>query len=221
MIGVVLLGHGSTDPRADVALQELVATLQAEWWDAAISHAYLDHCQPTLEEAVDALPSTVQRIVIVPLLLSTAFHAKFDVPRLVAALDVQLPLCTTHPLGPDAELAADAVRDQQGPVVLAVSGTSDASAQAAFLNLATYLQALRREPAVIGYASMAVPHVPEAIVRSAAKAVVCFTLFPGVFSDRIAQAAAEAGIPSTQPLWRQARVRTLIRERVEQALALE
>ncbi len=219
MIGVVLLGHGSTDPRADAAMQELVALLQAEWPGAAIAHAYLDHSEPGLQQAVDALPSTVQRIVIVPLLLSTAFHAKFDVPRLVTALDVELPLCTTHPLGPDAELAADAVRDRQGPVVLAVSGSSDASAQAAFLQLAAYLQALRREPAVIGYASMAAPAVAEAIVQCAAQVVVCFTLFPGVLSDRIAEAAAEAGIPSTQPLWRQPRLRMLIRERVQRALA--
>src|SRR5690606_14467607 len=52
--------------------------------DLRVEPAFLDHSAPTFDRVVDQLVAEGhQEIVVVPLLLSQAFHAKVDVPAAI------------------------------------------------------------------------------------------------------------------------------------------
>ncbi len=218
MTAVVLLSHGSRDPRADVVTREIASALSAALPGVEVCVAYLDLAHPTLQQAVAAIPATAGEIVVVPMLLSRAFHARVDVPRLVRALDREVVLA--EPLGPALELALDgAARLPAGPLVLAAAGTRDASAQLALQQLARALAVRLRQPVTVGYAAQAHPRVADAIAETGAVGVIAFVLQPGILPDRIAAAAAAAGIPATPPLGALQAVIDLLRERVYAPLA--
>ena len=78
---VVLLAHGSPDPRhrADV---EVLAEAVASRAGAPVSAAYLDHHGPTPADAA----RRVGAAWVVPLLLSAGFHRRVDVPAALAQM---------------------------------------------------------------------------------------------------------------------------------------
>lgn len=174
--------------------------------DHAMHHsvelAFLDHNRPTLQETVDALPVAEADVIVVPMLLSRAFHAKTDVPAAITALRTSRRVRVSDPVGSVDALAHAAVAGLDGPYVLAFSGTSDPLAQQDLRDLAERVGAAHGTTATVGYVTQGTPDVPTAIAEAAARSVVCYTLFPGMFTDRIAQAAADAGIPCSLPLWR-------------------
>lgn len=202
MTAVILLGHGSRDPRASDAMRSFVVELRDHAMHHTVEIAFLDHNRPTLQEAVDALPVAESDVVVVPMLLSQAFHAKSDVPAAITALRTHKRVRVADPVGSVDALALSAASGLPGPYVLAFSGTSDPLAQRDLASLAERVGAATATPVTVGYVTQAVPDVPTAIAESGAGGVICYTLFPGMFTDRIAQAAAEAGIPCSQPLWR-------------------
>jgi sirohydrochlorin ferrochelatase len=218
MTAIILLGHGSRDPRADVATREIAAVLSLALPDVDVRVAYLDLTRPTLQEAVDALPHDAGRVVVLPLLLSRAFHARVDVPRAVEALDRDVVLA--EPIGPELALALDsAARLPSGPLVLGTAGTSDMKAQQALRNLAQAMRAQLGYPVTVAYAAQAAPNVTDAITKVGAVGVVAFVLLPGVLPDRIAEAAAAAGIPVTPPLGATTAVIDVLCRRFATALA--
>lgn len=85
---IVLLAHGSPDPRHGRTVEEQARLLRDRGADVSV--AYLDHQSPSLAEAVAAAGTTP--ITVLPLLLSYAYHARVDVPREIEALprDVRL-----------------------------------------------------------------------------------------------------------------------------------
>lgn len=216
MSTVILLGHGSPDPRS-AAGAEALADAVAERLDRPTVTAFLQHDDRTLERAVRALPSD-EAAVIVPLLLSRAFHAKVDVPAAVAAAG--RPLTVTAPLGPAESLLRAAEVDlDEGPYVLATAGTTDPEALAEVHALAAAASLRRGRPVVPGFASSVSPDVAAALVQAESgghtAAVVAFVLFPGVLPDRIA--AAARGRHVTAPLGARAEVVDLIAQRIDEA----
>lgn len=202
MTAVILLGHGSRDPRASDALRSFVIELRDHAMHHTVEIAFLDHNRPTLQEAVDALPVGEGDVIVVPMLLSRAFHAKSDVPAAITSLRTHKRVRVTDPVGSVDALALSAANGLPGPHVLAFSGTSDPLAQQDLADLAERVAAATGTSAAVGYVTQAAPDVPTAIAEAGAGGVICYTLFPGMFTDRITQAAVDAGIPCTQPLWR-------------------
>ncbi|MBC7595192.1 MAG: CbiX/SirB N-terminal domain-containing protein, partial [Kineosporiaceae bacterium] len=100
---LIALAHGSRDPRsADTitALTELVACMRP---GLRIEPAFLDLSSPRFEDVVDRLAAEGhQEIVVVPLLLTEAYHAKIDVPGAVetsAARHKDILIKATNVLG--------------------------------------------------------------------------------------------------------------------------
>jgi sirohydrochlorin ferrochelatase len=138
---VVLLGHGSpvkdqTGTIAAIARQAQDLDQSRAWRDA-----YLDHHGPSLVEAVAAaVESGADDVVIVPALLSNAFHARDDVPAQVrkASSMLKVPITIAEPLGLDDRwstvlhrhvAALDAAPDV---VAVASAGTGDRQARERF-----------------------------------------------------------------------------------------
>ena len=205
---IILLGHGSPDPRSAAGLRSLADNVAEQFTDARVHVAFLDHDAATLASVAQAIKAArADEAVVVPIFLSNAFHARVDVPREVAAASKAsgIELITTAPLGTDP-LFLDALERQLPPgrpVVLATVGTSDVQARAELEDLAEQWSRRRATPVAVAFASQIGPDVQTAIesLRHAAirdwadtstePVVASFALFDGVLPDRIKAAAGD------------------------------
>ncbi|MEV8093832.1 sirohydrochlorin chelatase [Kitasatospora sp. NPDC085879] len=205
---LLLIAHGSRDPRHAATVDALVHRVRALRPGLTVATAYLDHCAPRIPQVAGRLGDAVA----VPLLLNRAFHAKSDIPAALRAAGADLPLADVlgpSPLLLDAldrrlaeaglDTASAAVRARTG-VVLAAAGSSDPAADAATRAVAERWRRSRGWAAVeVAYASAAGPRVPEAVaaLRAAGArtvAVAPYLLAPGLLPDRIAAGAADADL---------------------------
>src|SRR5919206_4199700 len=83
---LVALAHGSRDPRSAETIKALVDEVRAMRPDLRIEPAFLELSKPSFGTVVDRLVRAgYDEIVVVPLLLTEAYHAKVDVPEAIAA----------------------------------------------------------------------------------------------------------------------------------------
>jgi sirohydrochlorin ferrochelatase len=190
--------------------------------------AYLEMASPTIEEGVRRLAQRkIERLVVVPLLLFSAGHAKEDIPAavrsaLAAAGGTPLPIVQTDPLGiqePVIELAAERFReaaDSQIPLaetclLLIGRGSRDEEATAEMQKLGSLLQQrLGTGGLQDGFMAMAQP-TAKATILAAAKSsfrqivVQPHLLFHGDLLDRL-QLEVSAAKTSSDKIWRTSRV---------------
>jgi sirohydrochlorin ferrochelatase len=151
-------------------------------------------------------------VVVLPLLLTAAYHSGTDIPGALREAQAAYPWLTIsygEPLSPHPALlrvldrrlaeAGQEGRADRTAVVLAAAGSSRPAANAAVARMATAWQQASRWRAVVpAYASAATP-TPEqavtALLRDGAPRVVVATylLAPGLFADRIHAASLAAG----------------------------
>jgi len=81
------VAHGSADPRAALQTRALARAVGGE-------AAFLDHAGPRLAEVLAGHRSAV----VVPLLLTSAYHGRVDIPAALAGLDTEVALADV--LGP-------------------------------------------------------------------------------------------------------------------------
>ncbi|MFJ8042648.1 sirohydrochlorin chelatase [Kitasatospora sp. NPDC096147] len=209
---LLLIAHGSRDPRHAATVDALTRRLRALRPEVEISTAYLDHCAPRLGQVAPRLRGAVA----VPLLLNRAFHARSDIPAaLREAGAADLPLAEV--LGPSPLLLAaldrrlteaglDLADAPHTGLVLAAAGSSDQAANAATRAVAEEYRRTRGFAAVeVAHASAVPPHPADAIAALRARglrqlAVAPYLLAPGLLPDRIAEAARTAGIDLVAPV---------------------
>ncbi|MEV4557503.1 CbiX/SirB N-terminal domain-containing protein [Kitasatospora sp. NPDC049285] len=212
---LLLLAHGSRDPRHAATVDALAAAVRALRPELPVTTAYLDHCAPRIAQVAPRLTDAIA----VPLLLGRAFHAKHDIPAALRAAGSAVPVANVlgpSPLLLDAldrrlaetglDVADPAVRARTG-VVLAAAGSSDAGANAATRAVAAEWRRTRGWAAVeTAYASATAPTVADALAALravpavTATAVAPYLLAPGLLPDRIAAAARAAGADHLAPV---------------------
>lgn len=208
---VVLLTHGSPDPRSSQAVSRIAQAYAEAHPDTLVRVAYLQHNWPTLTAAIGRELDTgdVTRVRVQPLLLSAATHALRDVPDAVAKAerDHRLAIAVGEPLGMDVTLITglDAQIPTGAPVVLAWAGGRTTQAQFAAQSLAATWAAATGREVTLAVASddgeaiaSAVQHLQERTGRR--PHIATFTLFPGVIADQIARAGERCGVGVTTPL---------------------
>lgn len=220
---LVAVAHGSRDPRAAATVSELLAVVRyrAVAWGLGglnVRAAFLDHCAPSLRQALSAVGGD-GACVVVPLLLTAAYHSKSDIPAQLAAASAAAPVDVScaGPLGPHSLLLAalerrlaDAGVDRSArsrtSVVLAAAGSSDRAANATIAALAARWQATRGWHAVVpAYASATGPRPDEAVRALLAGGapgpvvVATYLLAPGYFADKIRAAGLSAGAAAVSP----------------------
>ncbi len=210
---LIALAHGSRDRRSKATIEALVAETRAMRPDLRIEVAFLDHARPSFETAVNKLVRAhYDEIVVVPLLLSEAFHARVDVPQVVAAAMEQHPglrIRATRVLGLETsfldvldERLREALRSARvrelDALVLAAAGSSDPLANQAVARLARVWGTRHKLPVTAAFASATPPATGEAVraFRREGRrhvAVASFFLAPGLLPDRAGELALEAG----------------------------
>jgi sirohydrochlorin ferrochelatase len=88
---LVALAHGSRDPRSSASITALVDAVRSMRPDLKVERAFLDLSKPSLDTVIDRLSRKHEEIVVVPLLLTEAYHAKVDVPSAIAAAQARHP----------------------------------------------------------------------------------------------------------------------------------
>ena len=212
MTALILLAHGSPDPRAAPCTHHVAERVQACWPEGQVIAAFIEHDEPRLDEAVRRLEVLGEDdIIIVPLLLSRAFHGRVDVPNAVAAVreTSSAAIRCAEVIGADEELLPALERGLPAavPVVLAVAGTNDAAAQQDLDRLAGAWSLQRGAPVIVGHASQASPDITAAIAS--------FVLFEGVLPDRIRAAAGSRCV--TTPLFTSPELTRLVINRAQAA----
>ncbi|WP_432501454.1 sirohydrochlorin chelatase [Kineococcus arenarius] len=203
---LVACSHGTRSEQGRRTVDALRAAVAATRPDLDVRAAHVDVHGPELPEVVGELSAAGRRSVVVPLLLSSGYHVRVDIAEAVAAsggLSV-----AGAALGPGEEVTdvvlqrlGEALGEDpagfDGAVVLAAAGSSDAVAQGDVRTAAALLGARLRAPVTTGFLSAQEPTVADAVAaarRAGARrvAVASYLLAPGVFSQRLAAAGADA-----------------------------
>jgi sirohydrochlorin ferrochelatase len=219
-LGVVLVAHGSRDPRAAEATSALASAVAAAHPEWEVHASYLDHAGPRPLDVLRWLATAGhRRAVVVPLLLTAAYHGKVDVPAVVRSAREQLGMevLLADVLGPSAGPLVDGpfvdgllldglvrrlpAADFDAAVLIA-AGTRDAAARATVAEAASALGARLGVPCTVAYASAAPPPAADAVASfgPAARVVVAsYFLAPGLLYDNAVASALSAGAVAVAP----------------------
>ncbi|MEU3754560.1 sirohydrochlorin chelatase [Streptomyces olivoreticuli] len=207
---LLLVAHGSRDPRHAATVSALRDRLAAARPELRVEVGYLDFCVPSVPRVLERLAAEgVREVVALPLLLTRAFHARTDIPGVLREATAALPglrVRLAGVLGPSPLLTATLERrlyeagvrpgDRRSTgVVLAAAGSSDPEAGAVIAGVAREWERAAGWFAVRpAFASAVPPRVEDAVraLRAAGArrvAVAPYVIAPGRLPDRIAEGA--------------------------------
>ncbi|RVW05537.1 sirohydrochlorin chelatase [Rhodococcus xishaensis] len=209
-VPLIAVAHGSRDPRSARVVTAAVAAIRARHPELDVRVCFLDLTAPSVDQVLDAVAAEGHSTaVVVPLLLGSAYHARVDLPGILAAARARHPQLSVFPsdvLGHDPRLVA-AVRerivaagiatdDAETGVVLAAVGSSDPSANDRTRALAAVLSEGTGWGVETCFVTSAEPTVGQAITRLRSRgagriAIAPWFLAPGRLTDRLGRAALE------------------------------
>ncbi len=217
---LLVVGHGSRDPRGAKEFHELVSLLRRNNPSLSIQGGFIELSRPPISECVERLvEGGAREISAVPLMLLAAGHAKDDIPATLAREKIRHPRVGFHygrPLGIRPELlelmdervsAVVPEEERAETAVLVVGrGSSDPDANSDLAKIARLFYEGRPYPLVeSAFVSLTPPNVPEALERCerlGARRVVVFSyfLFTGVLEERIREQSWQfaAGRPGVE-----------------------
>lgn len=243
---LLVVGHGSRDPSANVEFEALVQAYRERRPDLSMSLGYVELAEPCLSLALAQAASDAESVVVLPLFLFAAGHVKNDIPLALAEARRDFPQVRFHAarvLGVHprmAELAferaalAGELEAARTAVVLVGRGSSDPDANGDFCKLARLFGEGRGfhsvTPCFMGITRPAVEETLEQVARSRPERllVVPYLLFGGRLIAKLAEQVQ--AFSASYPWIRTALARhlgvhptllDLIDERVTQALSEE
>lgn len=191
---LVTVAHGTRRAGGNETARRLTAAA-AERLGVPATAAYVELSEPLLGDVVAGLAAPA---VVVPLLLSTGFHVRQDLPQACAGAPAGVPVVLGRPLGPDPLLAraqvdrlVEAGAEPGSPLVMVAAGSTDLRAwrdlRGATRLLAGQWGGRVRLATLSGYGRR-----PEEVVRPG-DAVSVYLLSPGLFSRKVREMADAAG----------------------------
>jgi sirohydrochlorin cobaltochelatase len=206
---LLVVGHGSRDPRGVREFHDLVDLLRRSNPALTVEGGFIELSQPPISECVDRLAKGGTRnVAAIPLMLLAAGHAKDDIPATLVREKMDHPdmiFSYGRALGIRLELlelmderisAVVPEREKEETAVLIIGrGSSDPDANSDIPKIARLFYEGRSYTAVeSAYVSMTPPNVAEGLDRCrrlGAKRIVVFSyfLFTGVLEERIRQQA--------------------------------
>jgi sirohydrochlorin ferrochelatase len=225
---LVLVGHGSRDPRSAGALSALADRVRLARPGVCVHLSFLELSVPSVDQVLSGLDRPA---VVVPLLLGAAFHARVDLPaRLAAARAVNeyVPGEAARTLGSDQELddvLASAAHQVGGDGYLLFGpGSSHAAANDEVHRRARRLSRRLGKPVRAAFVT-AEPSVDDAVAAllaqgSRAPAGLPWFLAPGRLLDRGLDQLTAAGVDrSAAPLAFDSRLAGAVLSRYDEQVA--
>ncbi|OBQ53751.1 cobalamin biosynthesis protein CbiX [Streptomyces sp. H-KF8] len=208
---LLVIAHGSRDPRHAATVHALVERVRSLRPELRVETGFLDFNVPSVPGVLDSLAAEgVRDVVALPLLLTRAFHAKADIPAVLAEADARLRIRRADVLGPSPLLLAALERrlyeagltpaDKSSTgVVLASAGSTDPEAIAVIAAIAREWRHTGWCAVRPAFASASLPRTEDAVRELLALgcervAVAPYVLAPGFLPDRIARGAARADV---------------------------
>jgi sirohydrochlorin ferrochelatase len=209
-VQLILTAHGSADPRSAANAREVARTVATLRRGLDVKLAFCEQNSPNLR---DVLADSTAGAVVVPLLLADAYHARIDIPAMIAASGADVRQADV--LGEDDRLigvlgqrlthcGVSRLDCRVGVLVTSV-GSSCPQANARTASVATALVAGTRWRAATALTTGPAANLPEAASalreQGATRLVVApWFLAHGRITDRVADFAAAHGIEMAQPL---------------------
>ena len=230
---VILTAHGSADPRSSVVTYAVAEEIRRLRAGLDVRVAFCEKSSPNLRDVLAGLEGPA---VLAPLLLASAYHARVDIPTMVAesAAGQRGDVLQADTLGEDPllievlhqrliDVGVEPGHADSGVLVVAV-GSSHTEANASTATLASALS--RRSGCArvrVAYAT-AQPSVADGIAalrRSGARRIALAPWFiaPGRITDRVADVAAAEGVAMAEPLGAHPLLAESLLNRFEDALA--
>ncbi|MEU6274738.1 sirohydrochlorin chelatase [Streptomyces populi] len=208
---LVVIAHGSRDPRHAATVHALVERVRAQRPGLRVETGFLDFNVPSVQGVLESLAAEgVRDVVALPLLLTRAFHAKSDIPAVLREAPSRLRIRQAEVLGPSPLLTAALERrlyeaglapadTSRTGVVLASAGSTDPEAIAVIAEIAREWRHTGWCAVRPAFASASLPRTEDAVRELRALgcervAVAPYVLAPGFLPDRIAQGAAGADV---------------------------
>jgi sirohydrochlorin cobaltochelatase len=202
---LLIVGHGSRDPRGAREFHELVALVREKNPALSVEGGFIELSRPPISECVNRLAGGGARnIAAVPLMLLAAGHAKDDIPATLVrekTSHLGIDFGYGRALGIRPELlelmderisAAVLEEEREETAVLVVGrGSSDPDANSDLAKISRLFYEGRSYPTVeTAYVSMTPPNVSEGLERlkklgARRIAVFSYFLFTGILEERI------------------------------------
>ncbi|MFF0188762.1 sirohydrochlorin chelatase [Streptomyces sp. NPDC005244] len=208
---LVVIAHGSRDPRHAATVHALVRRVRAARPGLRVETGFLDFNVPSVQGVLASLDAEgVRDVVALPLLLTRAFHAKSDIPAVLREAPSRMRVRQAEVLGPSPLLTAALERrlyeagltpaDKSSTgVVLASAGSTDPEAIAVIAAIAREWRHTGWCAVRPAFASASLPRTEDAVRELRALgcervAVAPYVLAPGFLPDRIARGAEGADV---------------------------
>jgi sirohydrochlorin ferrochelatase len=229
VVTLVLTAHGSADPRSAANAHAIADTVRRLRPSLDVRVAFCEQNFPNLR---DVLPTLSRGAVVVPLLLADAYHARVDIPAMIAEAGVDARRADVlgeddrliHALRQRLEQAGVSRLDSEVGVLVTAVGSSRPEANAGTETVARELTLTTRWTATTAFATGPHPTLAEAAellrCRGATRLVVApWFLAHGKIIDRVAEFAEAEHIPMSSPLGAHRQVAATVLDRFDAVAA--
>jgi sirohydrochlorin ferrochelatase len=228
-VTLILTAHGSADPRSAATARSIVECIRRlrPGLDARI--AFCEQNSPNLRDVLADLPG--RHGVVVPLLLADAYHARVDIPQMIAESGADVRQAAVlgederliHVLRQRLEHAGVSRLDPRVGILVTAVGSSRAAANANTEAVARELTLTTRWAATTAFATGPQPSLSDAAAHLRALGASRLVIAPwflahGRITDRVAAFARAHDIPMSAPLGAHRQVAETVLDRFDAAL---
>jgi sirohydrochlorin ferrochelatase len=226
-VTLVLTAHGSADPRSAATTHAIADSVRRLRPSLDVRVAFCEQNSPNLSEV---LPTVQEGATVVPLLLADAYHARIDIPAMIAESGADVNQADV--LGEDERLVhvlrqrlehagVDRLDPRVGVLVTAV-GSSKSAANVRTESVVSELTLTTRWTATTAFATGPHPNLEQAAGLLESRGVRRLVVAPwflahGKILDRIAAFARAQGIPISAPLGAHRQVAETVLDRFDAA----
>ncbi|WP_200846150.1 sirohydrochlorin chelatase [Mycolicibacterium vanbaalenii] len=229
VVTLVLTAHGSADPRSAATVRSVADCIRRLRPGLDTRVAFCEQNSPNLR---DVLATVTNRAVVVPLLLADAYHARVDIPAMIAESGADARRAEVlgeddrliHVLRQRLEHAGVSRLDPGVGVLVTAVGSSHPQANARTAVVARELTLTTLWTATTAFATGPQPTPAEAAAELRARGATRLVIAPwflahGRITDRVAKFARTEGIPMSAPLGAHRQVAETVLDRFDAASA--
>ncbi|MGB2920355.1 MAG: sirohydrochlorin chelatase [Mycobacterium sp.] len=228
---LVLTAHGSADPRSAATVRAVADSIRRLRPNLDARVAFCEQNSPNLRDVLATV--THGGAVVVPLLLADAYHARVDIPAMIAESGADARTAAVlgeddrliHVLRQRLEHAGVSRLDSGVGVLVTAVGSSRPQANERTAVVARELTLTTRWTATTAFATGPQPTLAQAAEelrgRGATRLVVApWFLAHGRITDRVANFALTQGIPMSSPLGAHRQVAETVLDRFDAAVTI-